>query len=304
MYLRQLGIKNFRSCYDLELDFQPGITLLVGENNSGKSNVIEALRLATTPLNRRSTRWFDEVDLSHGREGQEAQFRATYDGLTAAQRAHYIAALDVGSNQAAYTTTYKRDEARQQMRPTVTVGPVDGPDAEPDKRDQIAHVYLAPLRDAQRELDSSDGNRLLRIIRYLTEEDEQEAFRAQWPDSSMCSIFLATPSDPDKVAVVVAERLRWPYVPGTGWSSPSYGWAAQGHRVRLLVGCRPWLQWLGRPAPQDAAARLGSASRSLCKAMPRGRPWHQPPTRRLELHEPDLGRHRQRQDPPPLPGPQ
>ncbi|MFI2116704.1 ATP-dependent nuclease [Streptomyces rubiginosohelvolus] len=183
MYLRQLGVKNFRSCYDVEVDFQPDITLLVGENNSGKSNVIEALRLATTPLNRRATRWFDEADLSHGREGREAQFRATYDGLSAAQRAHYITALDVETNQAAYTTTYKRDEVRQQMRPTVTAGPVDGPDAEPDKRDQIAHVYLAPLRDAQRELDSSDGNRLLRIIRYLTGQDEQEEFRAQANDS-------------------------------------------------------------------------------------------------------------------------
>ncbi|SFO06580.1 AAA domain-containing protein [Streptomyces sp. cf124] len=183
MYLRQLDVKNFRSCYDVTVDFQPGITLFVGENNSGKSNVIEALRLATTPLNCRATRWFDEADQSHGREDQEAQFRATYDGLSAAQRAHYITALDVESNQAAYTTTYKRDEVRQPTRPTVTAGPVDGPDAEPDKRDQIAHVYLAPLRDAQRELDSSDGNRLLRIIRYLTEEHEQEEFRAQANDS-------------------------------------------------------------------------------------------------------------------------
>ncbi|WP_223188104.1 ATP-dependent nuclease [Streptomyces sp. CBMA29] len=183
MYLRKIGIKNFRSCYDVEVEFCPGITLLVGENNSGKSNVIESLRLATTPLNRRSTRWFDESDLAHGREGTEARFRATYDGLTAAQRAHYITALDVETNEASYTTTYARDEARQQMRPSVSAGPVDGPDAEPDKRDQIAHVYLAPLRDAQRELDSSDGNRLLRIIRYLTEEEEQEAFRTQANES-------------------------------------------------------------------------------------------------------------------------
>ncbi|MET9664981.1 AAA family ATPase [Streptomyces sp. NPDC006475] len=183
MYLGRLGIKNFRSCYDVEVEFRPGITLLVGENNSGKSNVIEALRLATTPLNRRATRWFDESDLSHGRKAEEAQFRASYDGLTSAQRAHYIASLDVETNQATYATTYMRDESRQQMRPTVTAGPVDGPDPEPEKRDQIAHVYLAPLRDAQRELDSSDGNRLLRIIRYLTEEEEQEAFRVQANDS-------------------------------------------------------------------------------------------------------------------------
>jgi putative ATP-dependent endonuclease of OLD family len=178
MYLRHLGIKNFRSCYDVEVEFQPSITLLVGENNSGKSNVIESLRLATTPLNRRSTRWFDESDLSRGREPQDAEFKATYDGLTPTQRAHYIASLDVDTHQAIYTTTYKKDAVRQQMRPSVTAGPVGGPDAEPTKREQIGHVYLAPLRDAQRELDSSDGNRLLRIIRYLTTEKEQEEFRA------------------------------------------------------------------------------------------------------------------------------
>ncbi|MER6284439.1 ATP-dependent nuclease [Streptomyces sviceus] len=178
MYLSGLGIKNFRSCYDVEVEFRPDITLLVGENNSGKSNVIEALRLATTPLNRRATRWFDESDLSRGRESQEAEFKATYDGLTPTQRAHYITALDVNTHKALYTTTYKRDAARQQMRPTVTAGPVNGPDAEPGKREQIGHVYLAPLRDAQRELDSSDGNRLLRIIRYLTSEEDQEKFRA------------------------------------------------------------------------------------------------------------------------------
>ncbi|MEU9369517.1 AAA family ATPase [Streptomyces avermitilis] len=178
MYLSKLGIKNFRSCYDVEVEFRPGITLLVGENNSGKSNVIESLRMATTPLNRRTTRWFDESDLSRGREGQESEFAATYDGLTATQRAHYIASLDVDTQQAIYTTTYKKDPVRQQMRPSVTAGPVGGPDAEPGKREQIGHVYLAPLRDAQRELDSSDGNRLLRIIRYLTTEAEQEEFRA------------------------------------------------------------------------------------------------------------------------------
>ncbi|WP_158224499.1 AAA family ATPase, partial [Amycolatopsis sp. KNN50.9b] len=60
---------------------------------------------------------------------------------------------------------------------------MDGPDAESDKRDQIAHVYLAPLRDAQRELASSDGNRLLRIIRYLTSDEERDEFRTKVNDS-------------------------------------------------------------------------------------------------------------------------
>ncbi|MCF6523044.1 AAA family ATPase [Streptomyces sp. JJ36] len=176
MHLRSLRIKNFRSCYDTEVEFQPGITLLVGENNSGKSNVIESLRLATAPLNRRATRWFEESDLSHGRKSKEAEFQAFYNGLTEAQRAHYITALDIDSNRAIYTTTYKKDPARNQMRPSVTAGPVGGPEAESNKRDQIAHVYLAPLRDAQRELDSSDSQRLLRVIQHLTTDEQQEDF--------------------------------------------------------------------------------------------------------------------------------
>jgi len=66
MYLRTLRLTNFRSCYQTTVTFGPALTLLVGENNSGKSNVIEALRLATAPLNLRRTCYFDEADLSHG----------------------------------------------------------------------------------------------------------------------------------------------------------------------------------------------------------------------------------------------
>lgn len=68
MYLSTLRLSNFRSCYQTT-ELQLTLTLLVGENNSGKSNVIEALRLATVPLNLRRTRYFEADDLSHGQEG-------------------------------------------------------------------------------------------------------------------------------------------------------------------------------------------------------------------------------------------
>ena len=58
MYLSTLRLVNFRSCYDATIALRPTLTLLVGENNSGKSNVIEALRLATAPLSLRRTRYF------------------------------------------------------------------------------------------------------------------------------------------------------------------------------------------------------------------------------------------------------
>jgi putative ATP-dependent endonuclease of the OLD family len=58
-------------------------------------------------------------------------------------------------------------------------GRVAGPDTEPEKRDQINHVYLTPLRDAQRELDSSSGSRLAHIMKYLVGADLQADFVAK-----------------------------------------------------------------------------------------------------------------------------
>jgi putative ATP-dependent endonuclease of the OLD family len=180
MYLRTLRLTNFRSCYETAVRFQPTLTLLVGENNSGKSNVIEALRLATTPLNLRRTRFFEADDLSHGREDTAIGLGLELDGLTTIQQAQYITALDLDTKRALYTARFRPDETipkRSQL--SFHAGKDAGPDPESEKREQIRHVYLAPLRDAQRELDSANGSRLAFIIEQLTDPEDREGFLAQ-----------------------------------------------------------------------------------------------------------------------------
>ena len=44
MYLAQLNISNFRKLQKAELNFQPGLNILVGANNVGKTAVVDALR--------------------------------------------------------------------------------------------------------------------------------------------------------------------------------------------------------------------------------------------------------------------
>lgn len=50
MYLEKLGLNNFRSFERAEIPLCKDLTILVGENNGGKSNAIDAIRLLTTPL--------------------------------------------------------------------------------------------------------------------------------------------------------------------------------------------------------------------------------------------------------------
>ena len=50
MYLEKVVLRNFRSFDDGEVDLQKDLTVFVGENNGGKSNAIDAIRLLTQPL--------------------------------------------------------------------------------------------------------------------------------------------------------------------------------------------------------------------------------------------------------------
>ena len=180
MYLKTLRLSNFRSCYQTTVTFGPTLTLLVGENNSGKSNVIEALRLATTPLNLRRTRYFDADDVSHGRSGQAVELDLELDDLTPIQQGQYYTALDLDTKQALYKARFRPDETipkRSQL--SFHAGKDGGPDPESEKREQIRHVYLAPLRDAQLELDSASGSRLAFIIEQLTDPGDRDKFLAE-----------------------------------------------------------------------------------------------------------------------------
>ncbi|MGH4024888.1 MAG: DNA replication/repair protein RecF [Pseudonocardiaceae bacterium] len=48
MHVRQLAVTDFRSWAQAELDFEPGVTVLVGANGQGKTNLVEALSYVST----------------------------------------------------------------------------------------------------------------------------------------------------------------------------------------------------------------------------------------------------------------
>lgn len=48
MYLAQLNISNFRKLKEVQIQFQPGLNIVVGANNVGKTAVVDALRALHT----------------------------------------------------------------------------------------------------------------------------------------------------------------------------------------------------------------------------------------------------------------
>lgn len=109
MHLRDVSIANFRSCRDTALRLQKNLTVLVGENNAGKSNVIDALRLSTVPLSKRRTRYFEVDDVARDHPRDAVTIETTFADLTEFQAAHYIAAYDMSDQTATYRTTFTPD---------------------------------------------------------------------------------------------------------------------------------------------------------------------------------------------------
>ena len=65
MYLKRLDIKNFR-VFDEEgvsLIFNQGVNAIIGENNSGKSSVIDAIRIAYSTVTYKKDIFFSKSSL-------------------------------------------------------------------------------------------------------------------------------------------------------------------------------------------------------------------------------------------------
>jgi len=92
MYLAKLKIEGFRGLNLLELNFRPGLNVLIGPNNVGKTAIVDALRalLSTTDDGALQV---DESDLyidSAGKKAQQVAFQYVFRGLTTDEEADFL----------------------------------------------------------------------------------------------------------------------------------------------------------------------------------------------------------------------
>lgn len=177
MYLETLHINNFRSCLDTMVSFQPGLTLLVGENASGKTAIIDALRLSlTSALEGQSYGYRVERDRTIGtKAGEDSSISLTFSDLTEGQKAAFLTQLVDADDKLRYKYSFScSPDIPYWKRSMHTVGEASVPDAEPEAVKRIAYVYLPPLRDAVREIDSGKGGRLAEVMRILTQTKDAD----------------------------------------------------------------------------------------------------------------------------------
>lgn len=177
MHLSEIKIKSFRSFEDSTVSFDKDLTALVGENNGGKSNVIEALRLVTQPLSDRRDRYCEDQDVRDGSSiPREFTLKTSYEGLSPGQKGLLISAVpDPSQDKAIFGLTYKAPTKEKPRGDVKYWSGEYGLEPENGSTDLIRHVYLPPLRDAQRILASGNPARILSLLRHFLGNDGDEA---------------------------------------------------------------------------------------------------------------------------------
>jgi putative ATP-dependent endonuclease of OLD family len=194
MYLSQLTIKNFRQfgagSSPFIVEFNEGVTALVGENDAGKSAVMDAIRYVLTTRDMDFMRLQPE-DFHLGPDGDQATeitISAKLSNLTAVEKGAFAEYLTYdGAQVSLYVHWFARRLAespgsRRWVDVAVRSGPNgNGPAFESATRQLLATAYLRPLRDAEREMSPGRGSRLSQILNNFPEIKSGQPFDAKIP---------------------------------------------------------------------------------------------------------------------------
>lgn len=171
MFLKTIGLKNFRSFDAGEIELQKDLTVFVGENNGGKSNAIDAIRLVTQPLGGRREIYCEPTDVRFQSPTKGFELEAAFRDLSVGQQGRLISATtDTSFSEARFGIRYNGDLGD---RPSLWAGK-PGNMPEPGCHEMVRHVYLQPLRDAKRALASGNPTRIMALLNHFLGDTKAE----------------------------------------------------------------------------------------------------------------------------------
>lgn len=223
MFLQALHINNFRHLgrgQPIVIPFQEGLNLLVGENDAGKSAVIDALRYCLGTRGAFFER-LSETDFYCSGSGQTTEFvvRAVFTQLSATEArdlVEWTTPMPAQGGGAArhelHITLTARLHKDGTVYPERRTGPAgDGPPVEGRLREYLPATYLRPLRDAAAELRPGRYSRLAQILRALP---DMEPEKLPTTPQSLAAIMEASQKAiaANKTIAAIEKRLKADYL--------------------------------------------------------------------------------------------
>jgi putative ATP-dependent endonuclease of OLD family len=180
VYLAQLSIKSFRRISDATLQFRPGLNIVVGPNNIGKTAVVDALRALLAGADDPYPRFTeDDIHLPVGGEAaREIRFEYVFRELSQDDEAEFLHALRPaadGQIEANLGVSYGDADRAGRLKPRRWCGDFEEVSMTSSMLENLRSVYLPPLRDAEQGLRPSRNSQLSRLVHLLSDDGGKEA---------------------------------------------------------------------------------------------------------------------------------
>lgn len=177
MFITKVCIKNFRVFGNegVEFIFNKGVNAIIGENNSGKTALLDAIRIAFSFVEYSNKDiYFSRNDFHVNQEGKRAQ-SSCIDIYLADVPEHLIDLWNPESNDGEFHLkfyTVRTPSGIDRVKGQIWGGKSEGNTLTPESLEAIHLSFLGALRDAENEMRPSRSSRLAKLLEAIVPSAE------------------------------------------------------------------------------------------------------------------------------------
>lgn len=176
MYLSLLEVKGFRGIASISLECREGVNVLIGENNTCKTALIDALRLCLGISSERRDLYVQPEDFYVGADGKRAdviELNLTFSNPTQDEMGVYVEMLAISNDGIPTINLHVQFSlVGDRIRRKTWGGANEGQEIPYPVLELFYFTHLGALRDATRDLSPSRANRLSQLFLKLVAVEE------------------------------------------------------------------------------------------------------------------------------------
>lgn len=181
MYLQKIRLQNFR-CFrgPQVVEFNKGLNVLVGENDSGKTAIIDAIRIV---MGTTDQSWYriEPTDFHQEQKDVDICISLKFSDLSQSEQAAFLECLSCETvNEEVKPCLYVNWKCKyllnfqpSRISVSITTGSNgDGPALPVEARELLRVTYLRPLRDSYSNMQAGRNSRLSQIVQGIPNIEE------------------------------------------------------------------------------------------------------------------------------------
>lgn len=177
MYLKTFRIKNFRGIKETTLNFSSGINILIGENNAGKTSVLDALRICLSFKEHNALR-VSKKDFNIYCPSEDIEFDLSFSINNDYERACFIELYNANTDALDIHFRFNLNNKSPigKINSTIWGGENEGQNIPNEIFQLFINVYLGALRDAKKYLSPGRFNILGQFLSDIDEKKFSEEY--------------------------------------------------------------------------------------------------------------------------------